>query len=98
MVELVVTVDAAMQATYKVEGDGPLALTCTTLYFNQLSALKKEPLAALKQHGCFHHVNCMKMRPDIQAIDLLVSFPFMSSEIPALKEKFLLYIAAAEAR
>ena len=146
MVELAVTVDAAMpfvRATYNLEGDGPLALTCyeiisalnaaarqayypnlqavakqvsansqmeqaliqhakscvqpgLTYYFNQLSASMKEPLAAFKAARLFSPCKLHEMRPDVQAIDSLVSFPFLSSEVPALIEEFPLYVAAAE--
>ena len=36
------------------------------------------------------------MKPSTGAIDEFISFPFLSSNISALKEEFPLYIAAAE--
>ena len=53
----------------------------------------KEPLAAFKaaRPSKLHEV-----RPDAQAIDSLTSFPSLSPSIPALKEEFPLYVAAAE--
>ena len=147
MVELAVTVDAAMpfvKATYNLEGDGPLALSCyetisglnvaarqahypnlqpvarqvsegdaqleqqliqyakssiqpgLDYYFRQLTASMKEPLAAFKAARLFSPSKLHEVRPDAQTIDSLTSFPSISPSIPALKEEFPLYVAAAE--
>ena len=147
MVELAVTIDAAMpfvKATYNLEGDGPLALTCyealsalnaaarqahypnleavasylasgdadkeqelilyakscvqpgVAYYFQQLSTNMKQALEAFKAARLFSPSKLHEMRPDDSAVDSLVSFPFLTPAIPALKEEFPLYIAAAE--
>ena len=147
MVKLAVTIDAAMpfvKATYSLEGDGPLALTCyeaisalnaaarqayypnlqavahtvsfgdsdaeqelivyakscvqpgIAYYFQQLSSSMKEPLEAFKAARLFSPYKLQEMKPSTGAIDAFVSFPFLFSNISALKAEFPLYIAAAE--
>ena len=147
MVELAVTIDASMpfvKATYNLEGDGPLVLSCyetisalnaaarqayypnlnalasqissgdsqmeqelilhakscvqpgLTYYFRQLNEGMKEPLAAFKAARLFSPYKLHEMKPDSSVIDSLVSFPFLSSSIPALKDEFPQYVAAVE--
>ena len=147
MVELAVTIDAGMpfvKATYTLEGDGPLALTCyetistlnnearqahnpnlkaivqqlssgdtqmeqqlhdyakscvqpgITYYFRQLTESMKEPLSAFKAARLFSPSKLHEMRPSIDTIDSLRSFPFLSGAIPDLREEFPQYVAAVE--
>ena len=124
-----------MKATYNLEGDGPLPLSCyetssalnvaarqasypnfqpvaiqvsegmhswnsnsfniqshvfsRVLSITQLTASMKETLAACKAARLFSPYKLHEMRPNAQAIELLISFPFLCSSIPALKEEFL---------
>ena len=147
MVELAATIDAAtpfVKATYNLEGDGPLALSCyeaisalnvaarqadypnlkavahnvasendmeeeliqyakscvrpgVTYYFNQLATSMKEPLEAFKAARLFRPAKVQQIRPSVSALDMhSISFPFPTSQIPALKEEFPLYVAASE--
>ena len=145
-VELAVTIDAAapfVKATYNLEGDGPLALTCyeaisalnvaarqahypnfeavicnvasdsdmeekliqyakscvqpgVTYYFNQLATSMKGPLEAFKAARFFSPAKVQQIRPSVSALDALSVFPFLLSQIPALKEEFPFYLAASE--
>ena len=67
-----------------------------TYYFRQLNESMKEPLAAFKAARLFSPYKLHEMKPDSSVIDSLVSFPFLSSSIPALKEEFPQYVAAVE--
>ena len=146
MVELAATIDAAtpfVKATYNLEGDGPLALTCyeaisalnvdarqaqypnleavahnvasdhdnedeliqyakscvqpgLTYYFNQLATSMKGPLEAFKAARLFSPAKLQQMKPAISYLDNLSIFPFLSPQIPTLKEEFPLYVAASE--
>ena len=152
MVELAVTIDAGMpfvKATYNLEGDGPLALTCyetistlnaaarqayypnlmsvasqissgdsqmeselvqhakscvqpgLTYYFQQISASMRDPLAAFKAARLFSPSKLNELNPstaavDSRLVDSLATFPFLTLALPALKEEFPHYIAAAE--
>ena len=146
-VELAVTIDAGMpfvRATYNLEGDGPLALTCydaisalnmaarqahypnvdaiaaqiaagdaqeegdllqhakecvqpgIAYYFEQISTNMKTSLEAFKAARLFTPFRLTEINPSVASIDLLSAFPFLTSEIPALKQELPLYQAAAQ--
>lgn len=145
-VELAATVDAGMpfvKATYNLEGDGPLVLTCydtisalnvaarqayypnlesvaahiaaspreesdllqhantciqpgIAYYFQQVSTNMKASLEAFKAARLFSPFRLTELNPSITTIDSLTSFPFLRSEIPALKQELPLYQAAAQ--
>ncbi len=146
-VELAVTVDAGMpfvRATYNLEGDGPLALSCydtisalnvsarqahypnldaiasqiaggnaqeesellqhakkcvepgITYYFHQISTNMKTPLEAFKVARLFSPFRLTEINPSVTNIDSLATFPFLKSEIEALKQELPLYLAAAQ--
>ena len=59
----------------------------------QLAISMKEPLEAFKVASLF---KVKQIRPSASALDTLSVFPFLSSQIPSLKEEFLHYIAASE--
>ena len=67
-----------------------------TYYFNQLATSMKEPHEAFKAARLFSPAKVQQIRPIVSALDTLSVFPFLSSQIPALKEEFLLYVAASE--
>ena len=67
-----------------------------TYYFNQLTTSMKEPLDAFKAARLFCPVKVQQMKPTISVVDTLSVFPFLSSQIPTLKEMFPLYMVASE--
>ena len=67
-----------------------------TYYFHQLTESMKEPLVAFKAARLFSPSKLHEMRPNIEAIDSFTSMPFLLQHIPALKEEFPQYVAAAE--
>ena len=145
-VELAATIDAGMpfvKATYNLEGDGPLALTCydaisalnmsarqayypnldaiaahiasnaqeesdlvqhakscvqpgIAYYFEQVSTNMKPALEAFKAARRFSPFRLIEINPSVTAIDSLGAFPFLGTEIPALKQELPLYQAAAQ--
>lgn len=67
-----------------------------TYFTDQLNASMKQPLAAFKAARLFSPSKVHEMQPDSAAIDSLVTFPFLSNSIAALKCELPQYIAAAE--
>ena len=66
-----------------------------TYYSNQLATSMKEPLEAFKAARFFSPAN-QQIRPSVSTLDALSVFPFLSSQIPTLKEEFPFYVAASE--
>ena len=146
-VELAATIDAGMpfvKATYSLEGDGPLALTCYDVisalnmaarqahypnvdaiaahiaagdvqeegellqhakicvqpgiayYFEQISTNMKASLETFKVARLFSPFRLTEINPTVASIDALAAFPFLASEITALKQELPLYQAAAQ--
>ena len=60
------------------------------------SVSMKELLEALRLHDFSAQVKFNKIKPNVSALDTLSLFPFLSFQIPALKEEFPLYVAASE--
>ena len=76
------------------------ATTCVQpglMYFiQQLDGSMKEPLAAFKAARLFSPSKVKEMQPDSGMVDSLVSFPFLTSSISALKDELPHYIASSE--
>jgi hypothetical protein len=56
----------------------------------------KGPLEAFKAARLFSPAKLQQMKPAISYLDNLSIFPFLSPQIPTLKEEFPLYVAASE--
>ena len=65
-------------------------------YFQQVSTSMKASLEAFKAARLFSPFRLTELNPSITSIDSLTSFPFLCSEIPALKQELPLYQAAAQ--
>ena len=63
--------------------------------FNQLATSMKEPLEAFKAARLFSPAKLQQLKPSVSTLDTLSVFPFLRSEIPALKEELPLYMAAS---
>ena len=62
----------------------------------QSATSMKELLEAFKAARLFSPAKVQQIRPSVSALDTPSVFPFLSSQIPALKEEFPLYVAASE--
>ena len=67
-----------------------------TYYFEQISTNMKAALEAFKTARLFSPFRLTEINPSVSSIDSLSAFPFLSSEIPALKQELPLYQAAAQ--
>ena len=56
----------------------------------------KELLEAFKAARLFSPAKVQQIKPSVSSLDTLSVFPILSSQIPALKEEFPLYVAASE--
>lgn len=67
-----------------------------TYYFNQLATSMKKPFEAFKAARLFSPAKLQQLKPSVSTLDTLSVFPFLRSEILALKEELPLYMAASE--
>lgn len=65
-------------------------------YFQQISTNMKTSLEAFKAARLFSPFQLTEINPSVADIDSLTAFPFLGSEIPALKQELPLYQAAAQ--
>ena len=63
-------------------------------YSNQLATSMKGPLEAFKAARFFSPAKVQQIRPSVSALYALSVFPFLSSQIPALKEEFPFYLCS----
>ena len=65
-------------------------------YFQQVSTNMKPALEAFKAARLFSPFRLKEINPSVASLDSLAAFPFLRSEIPALKQELPLYQAAAQ--